>query len=126
VRRYGQLHERVVRALYGELVRCGDEGRPVSFGDLGGRRLGKTGAELIPFPPLCRQRQTVHSLKRGLDPLEVIRQHSRIAGPFLAQCGAGWRPACGCGDLDDVLPRLGLRIDGIVQRFTAGIGVASR
>ena len=103
-------------ALHGELVGCGNEGQASQLGDLSSRRLGKTGRRVDARSHRCAaQRQTVHSLKRGLDPLQIIRQHSRVAGPFLTQCQRGGVLHVGAADLDDALPGLRFRIDGIAQ-----------
>ncbi len=45
-----QVHEVVVRALDGELVRRGDEGQPGELGDLGGDLRSKPGGALRPVP----------------------------------------------------------------------------
>ena len=53
--------------------------------DLGGRRLGKSGRRVDAGPDRgAAERQLIDAFSRILDAFEIVRQHSGIAGPFLA------------------------------------------
>ena len=119
--RSGQLDQRIVGALHGEFVGRGDEGQAGELGDLGRRRFGKAGRRVdARSDRRAAQRQAVHALQRSFDPLEIVRQHPGIAGPFLAQGQRGGVLHVGPPDLDDVAPGLRLRVDRIVQGGNRG------
>jgi hypothetical protein len=111
-----QLNQRVVSALHGEFVGRGDERQAGELGDLGRRRFGKTRCRVdARSHGGAAYRQLVHSLQRGLDPFEIVRQHSGVAGPFLTQGQRGGVLHVGAPDLDDVIPRLRLGADRVAQ-----------
>src|SRR5262245_56985463 len=102
-------------ALYGELIGCGYKRQASKSGNLGSRLLGKTRSRVDTCSYRCTsQRQAVHTRKRGLDPLQIICQHPRVTGPFLAQCKWGSVLHVCASDLDDVFPRMCLGIDCIM------------
>ncbi len=114
--RAGQLHQRVVGALHGEFVGRGDEGQAGELGDLGGGGLGETGRRVdAGSDRRAAQRQAVDAVQRGFDPLQIVRQHPGIARPFLAQRQRRGVLHVGAPDLDDVAPRLRLRVDRVAQ-----------
>ena len=103
--RAGELHQRVVRALHGELVRRADERQAGQLGDLGGGRLGEArrgvdaGADRG-----AAEREAIDALQRVLDALEIVGQHAGIARPFLAERDRRRVLHVGAADLDDVVP----------------------
>ena len=115
--RAGELHQRVVRALHGELVRRADERQPGEPRDLGRRRLGEAGRGVDAGAHRgAAERQPVDALQRVVDPLEIVRQHAGIARPFLAERDRRRVLHVGAADLDDVVPLLRLGRDRVVQR----------
>ena len=50
------------------------------------------------------EHQPVHPLQGILDPLEIVRQHTGIARPFLAEGDWGRVLHMGAADLDDMIP----------------------
>src|SRR5262244_1142164 len=66
------------------------------------------------------QRQAVHALQGGFDAFQIVRQHPRIAGPFLAQRQRGGVLHVRAPDLDDLAPLLRLRTDGAAQGGDGG------
>jgi len=110
-----------VRALDGELVRRGDERQPGQGADLGGH--GSIEARRRVDPGADRgaaERQAVEAGKGRLQPLDIVRQHARIARPFLAERERSCVLHVGAADLDDVPPPLCLGGDRFMQRRDSG------
>jgi hypothetical protein len=105
-----------MRALHCELVGRADKRQVGEFGNLRGRRLGKTGRRVETGSHRCAaERQSVNASERGLDPFKVICQHPHVPGPFLAQRERSGILHVRAPDLDDVLPRLRFVIDSVAQ-----------
>src|SRR5258708_18021413 len=66
-------------------------------------------------PMNANHAETVNALQRIFDPVEVVREHARIARPLLPESEWGGVLHVRASDLDDVLPLLDLRSDCIVQ-----------
>jgi len=110
----GKLHQRIVGALHRELVGCGDERQAGQFGDLGGRRFGKAGRGVDAGADRgAAERQAIDALQGRFDPLQIVRQHRGIAGPFLPQGERGRILQMSAPDLDDLIPGVGLAGDRI-------------
>ena len=83
------------------------KGRSGELRDLSGRGLGKPGRRVdARAHRRATERQLIHALQRSFDPLQIVRQHAGIAGPFLAQCQRRRVLHMGSADLDDVVPLL--------------------
>ena len=103
-------------ALDRELVRRGDERQARQLGNLGRGRLGEAGCRVdAGTHRRAAEREPVDGVQRIVDPLEIVRQHARIARPFLPERDRRGVLHMGTADLDDVLPLLGLRRDRVVQ-----------
>ena len=110
------MHQRVMRALHGELVRRADERQPGEPGDLGRRCLGEAGRGVDPGADRrAAERQPIDALQRIVDPLQIVVEHAGIARPFLPERDRRRILHVGAADLDDVLPFLRLRRDRVVQ-----------
>jgi len=65
--------------LHGELIGCGYERQGGEPRDFGGGRFANPGAALIPVPTAVPPRPGSRSLEGGLDALQIVREHARIA-----------------------------------------------
>ncbi len=102
--------------LHRELVWRTDEGQTRELSDLACGRLGKAGCRIYARAHRgAAQCEAIDALQRTFDPLQIIREHARIARPFLPE--REWRRVLhmGAADLDDVFPLLGLGRDPVVQ-----------
>ncbi|MDF9866291.1 hypothetical protein M2437_005273 [Methylorubrum pseudosasae] len=119
--RAGQVDDGVVRALHHELVGRRDEGQAGQPRDLLRARLGKARLRVDAGADRgAAEGQTVHTLQRVVEALQVVAQHARIARPFLPERDRDGILHMGAPDLDDVLPRLRLRGDAVPQLGDGG------
>jgi len=112
----GQLHQRVVSAQDGELVGGADEREAGQPGDLGGGSLGESRRRIDPRADgSAAEREAVHSLERRFDPLEIVGEHRRVAGPLLPQGERRRVLHVSAADLHHVLPGVRLRGNGSAE-----------
>ena len=113
-----KVHERIVGALHRKLVRRCNEGQRRELRDLGRGGFSETGRGIEAGAHRgAAERQAVNAGQRGLEPLEVVGQHPRIARPFLAERQRHRVLHMGAADLDDVVPFLRFGGDRVVQRL---------
>ena len=78
--RAGELDERVVGALNGELVGRADEGQSGEPGDLRGGGLGEPWGRVdAGAHGGSSEREVIDTCQRRLEPLEIVGEHARIA-----------------------------------------------
>ena len=100
------------------LFGAADEGQSREPGDLGRCRLGKAGRRVDAGTHRgAAKGEVIDTLQRIFEPLQIVREHARIARPFLSE--REWRRILhmSAANLDDVLPLLGLSRDSVVQRL---------
>ena len=114
----GELHEGVVRALDGKLVRCPDERQLRELRDLGRRRLGEAGRRVdAGADGGAPEREAIHAVQGVVDPLQVVGEHAAVAGPLLPEGDRRRVLHVGPADLDDVRPLVRLRRDRALERL---------
>ena len=109
-------HKGIVRGQRLELVLRGSKGQRGQFLDLLGETLGEFRMRIEPCADRgAALRQGVEPRKGCLDPADASFDLHRIAGEFLAQGHGRGVLKVGAADFDDVLERLGLLVQGMVQ-----------